>query len=94
MRETTVTAPAVPPGVLGKWIQWVSIRHTDCRRPSGVGYNRSKYHFKMNDESLKALCGKEIQIESSERFHRQRPICRICEKRLSKLSLQKEGIER
>ena len=47
-----------------RWVYWHSIKHTDGRRPSGVGRNVSLWHVIGDnwDDDSRTLCGREAQI--------------------------------
>ncbi len=50
-----------------RWVQWMSVKHNDGRRSSGVGKNVSRLHLE-NGNSLLVLCGREIQIRIDGRL--------------------------
>jgi hypothetical protein len=44
------------------WTRWHSKKHNDGRRASGVGWNRSKWHWIKAPEGLYVGCGREVQV--------------------------------
>lgn len=61
------------------YIQWMSVRHTDGRRQSGVGRNISLWHIQKPGDDYHALCGKEIQIQMRGKLI-DRPVCSMCKR--------------
>lgn len=59
------------------YIQWMSVRHTDGRRPSGVGKNVSKWHLPKPGDETRALCGLPIQIPVNGKLI-PKSICTVC----------------
>lgn len=63
------------------WTYWRSVRHTDSRRASGVGYNTSRWHAFADKDfkkvNYRALCGKEVQI-ASDKWVEIPPLERVC----------------
>lgn len=71
--------PEQPPYVI-----WASIRHTDSRRPSGVGYNKSIVHIRSEPrpDDYYVLCGAEMILHvraPNEQELKERKICKRCQ---------------
>lgn len=75
------------------WIRWYSVRHQDGRRNSGVGYNKSKWHWKTQRHHM--ACGREIGIEREASEHiPSGDVCRVCIKQWNKHSAARAFINR
>lgn len=68
------------------WTHWTSVRHTDGRRASGVGYNHSRWHAftvfgeeNLSKVNYRAICGLEIQIQTGE-WREIPPLEQVCSK--------------